>query len=955
MTKRVVVLGAGVAGLTVAHELVNRGFDVTVYERRDEPGGKSRSYMTGLCDVHGRPVPGDRVPGEHGFRFFPGFYRHLDATMAEIPATQKYRKSKKHPATERKTVLDCLTPINDELLAASGRAPIAVPARAPITVKDIRTALRLPRALGDCGLTDDDLATFADKLWQIATSCQERRDAEYEQIGWRDFVESKDRSSEYYWYLASGLTRALVAARARYASAKTMGNIALRLFAVVLDPGQSTDRVLCGPTNDVWMNPWVDYIEERVESRKGNPKGRGKVERSSAIKSIGIEDGRVTHVTIARRGDEGTVEDVKADYFVSALPMEDLSDLIEATPDLRAHRQFRDIVTMRKAEGSEQCLRKMSGLQIYCRRPLQLGGRPLNEGHQLLLDSPWGLTSIDQGQFWEEMPENVGAILSVDISSWDIAGLKTREKASDLTSNPVKIFREVCAQIRAGLGDELLTDDNIIGWNLDTSPELLLVNRVDSWHLRPTAGTPLPNLKLAGDFVQTKTDLACMEGANEAARLAVNEILADEGWPAHQRCPLWAPTDPLPLRPFQEIDRGRYARGLPWSGSSSVGKWLVSGAHMVADPLGTDPPPKPVPDTNRPARSEWDDAAPPAMRVKALTNDEIQVELDKYSQYEQPGRSDPMFKRWRLYRNADDPKYLVPLHVYKADSLIVYGTASNLECLKELTKGTGYHPVSGVKDGQRVGFAELWIVHYIDTSMGRCCEVAINFVVSTDRHKPSYEWKSPYSALVPMMDPANRLFTPELVLQEQSPPPGCIEYGNDLFGMNKLRGKVQIGYSEEDEELFTFSCSQLETRGPDQVVRACREEFALSGQLHVGTSKVNAATSAFEIARVMGLLPAARNAAQSLAEDEISGGLATRDFRPNAKSPPGRVPSVEIKAAYKFAPTICELDPKNRILRVGSSSFGALLTEMGFNEAIVGHTPNLKSVLYTAGCPTPDD
>src|SRR5581483_10826334 len=38
----VAVLGGGIAGLTAAHELAERGFDVTVYERRAW-GGKARS------------------------------------------------------------------------------------------------------------------------------------------------------------------------------------------------------------------------------------------------------------------------------------------------------------------------------------------------------------------------------------------------------------------------------------------------------------------------------------------------------------------------------------------------------------------------------------------------------------------------------------------------------------------------------------------------------------------------------------------------------------------------------------------------------------------------------------------------------------------------------------------------------------------------------------------------
>ena len=77
----VAVLGGGVGGLSAAHELAERGFAVAVYEARADFGGKARSM----------PVPGSGtggradLPAEHGFRFFPGFYRHLPDTMARIP------------------------------------------------------------------------------------------------------------------------------------------------------------------------------------------------------------------------------------------------------------------------------------------------------------------------------------------------------------------------------------------------------------------------------------------------------------------------------------------------------------------------------------------------------------------------------------------------------------------------------------------------------------------------------------------------------------------------------------------------------------------------------------------------------------------------------------------------------------------------------------------------------
>ena len=77
---KVMVLGGGVAGLSAAHELAERDFEVVVLEAREIPGGKARSM----------PVPGSGtggradLPAEHGCRFFPGFYRHLPDTMRRM-------------------------------------------------------------------------------------------------------------------------------------------------------------------------------------------------------------------------------------------------------------------------------------------------------------------------------------------------------------------------------------------------------------------------------------------------------------------------------------------------------------------------------------------------------------------------------------------------------------------------------------------------------------------------------------------------------------------------------------------------------------------------------------------------------------------------------------------------------------------------------------------------------
>src|SRR5690606_17838371 len=60
--RRVAILGGGMAGLAAAHELIERGFEVTVFEPT-ALGGKARSIPSPGTAAGGRLD----LPGEHGF------------------------------------------------------------------------------------------------------------------------------------------------------------------------------------------------------------------------------------------------------------------------------------------------------------------------------------------------------------------------------------------------------------------------------------------------------------------------------------------------------------------------------------------------------------------------------------------------------------------------------------------------------------------------------------------------------------------------------------------------------------------------------------------------------------------------------------------------------------------------------------------------------------------------
>jgi 15-cis-phytoene desaturase len=219
--------------------------------------------------------------------------------------------------------------------------------------------------------------------------------------------------------------------------------------------------------------------------------------------------------------------------------------------------------------------RWMNGIQFYLKSDV-----PLVHGHSNYLDSPWALTSVSQKQFWPGVDfadlgdGQVGGILSVVISDWDAAGIVYGKPATSCT--PEEIKTEVWAQLKAHLNTvtvETLSDSNLLSWFLDpdiqfpnpnavTNAEPLLINPAGSLQYRPESYTEIPNLFLASDYVRTYTDLATMEGANEAARRSVNAILDASG--SHGlKAQIWPFQEPEIFKPMREYDLLRFKLGLP--------------------------------------------------------------------------------------------------------------------------------------------------------------------------------------------------------------------------------------------------------------------------------------------------------------------------------------------------------------------------------------------------------
>lgn len=359
------------------------------------------------------------------------------------------------------------------------------------------------------------------------------------------------------------------------------------LYTMIDETHGNTDRVLNLPTNDAWLTPWIEYLDAQgVIYHKGHE--LVSLEMESTDPGAEIASGKVRNVETGE-----ILPPVTADYYIMGMPVEVAAKIIEASPDMtKSDPELEKIVPL------SQHVEWMNGIQYFLTKPFDM-----HRGHTVYSGSNYALTSISQKQFWPDYDLSdrfygkAKGILSIDISDWDAPGNFNNKPAKECTRE--EVIEETWKQLKQEInidGKELLTDDMVVFAYLDESiyqpfscpladevratlsveksecstirelknKEPLLANVINTWELRPKAQTAIPNLTLAADYVQTYTDLATMEGANEAARRAVNSILEASGSNATP-LKLWPFESPWFIRIFQAIDWVRWKLGRQWS------------------------------------------------------------------------------------------------------------------------------------------------------------------------------------------------------------------------------------------------------------------------------------------------------------------------------------------------------------------------------------------------------
>jgi hypothetical protein len=552
----------------------------------------------------------DILPGEHGFRFFPSFYRNLFDTLRRIPIADDRAEFHETP----NTVLNNIVPTDKVRIGLVEQAKPA-PERSFEFSRNPSTSLRaafdlLAKILSSVECTVGDIAQHQLRLFKYMTSCPERRALEYEYQSWANFMDAGSFSDKFReLFDRAGQTN--VAVRASECDARTYGNVSVQLFLDQIRLAENVDGTLNGPTSIAWFDHWRRYLcEQGVIFRRGELTGwkffqydplvilpvpgpkppppevwaRVKIWRRVTEKSDPAQlDKEVSRNTLLGR-----------DFYVVAIALQDAvpeaSDPQAAPLFDGAHFPQSDFIRLRAfttalaadAQEIEDLIggsghsdflwlqRPLAGIQFFL--PTDGG---FVRGHTSYVQSDYRLSSISQPQFWFRRRgwwDGYRGVLSVDIGEWTHAWTQERKV---IIGN---VWNQVLATIqdKSSIPDHVAVHfDRCITFDPQTQKPSgnkapYLVTRTSEFPKRPGRLDPdgyevhHGKIVLAGTYMKTYTRLTTMESANESARHAVNGILKASGFKG-ARCAVSNPEEHEieDLKVLVELDALLVGMGLP--------------------------------------------------------------------------------------------------------------------------------------------------------------------------------------------------------------------------------------------------------------------------------------------------------------------------------------------------------------------------------------------------------
>jgi hypothetical protein len=525
---KVLIFGGGISGLTVAHELLEKGFDVTLIEKDNLLGGMAKSRRE------------NGVPSEHSWRGFAPFYKNTSELMKRITFNDE-------------TVYNNLSPpVNFYLL------------------KDEESAFKPKLTLSD------KIVSFYYGLKYLISN--KRRDGYYktELVPLLKNKLSEDGYDFLVEFMAGpgyGMEKRDVS-YGHFFRLPTLALMNKNKYNHIHNDKHGhynhTDNlwhVTTKPTHEAWIDPWKEYLIS---------KGL-KIHLNTELIRFNINDNEISSCIVS----DGVSEfELKADEYVLCLNPFDAEKVFERSNTTKLHKQH--VLLNEKTNSNQISFRIGFGKKLNF---------PKENLAFVMTDSEFNITWYPQETHWDEdvQLDNNGEIKSLwsgtILASYSISKLYNK-KAIELSKDELmtdiihQLLRSKSLQKLIHDNNKFyLTKDDIIyteiwyEWSYDGNElkqkSKKWVNNISNEKFRPDQ-KPLiySNLYLGGAHTKTSINIWSMEGAVESGKKISNIISKKYN---KGEVYLFTHTDPWFLKLFKTIDDILYTLKLP----NIVDIWLI--------------------------------------------------------------------------------------------------------------------------------------------------------------------------------------------------------------------------------------------------------------------------------------------------------------------------------------------------------------------------------------------
>ena len=528
--KTVAVFGAGIAGLTVAHELARLGYKVFVYEANAEAGGFFRSA---------RLRQKGNLPTEYSWHGFGPWYHNVFDLLKQIPFDETaslYDKALSRPI---------------DFGLAPDQGPAAFDDTWLVNVKNMFK------------MTWGDVVRWG---WlMLKTWTANRRTFEhYSRLNaaeqWRPLLTEKGwktwRASFGPW-IGSDWTNVSLHQCGQFFRKQLITKPAHPHEADGEGPewrhgARDGWLLLRGPSNEIWFDKWIAHLKQSgVEFFW-----------KESLHNFDFDGQCVTAAHLASR----TV--VQADIYVMATNPFAAADILKRTPELEKLDQLRLFRPLTQ-----------DGPHIQVSFRIAFSERmawPRKRAGIIIADSEFNLTLFAQEQAWMhevDLGAGVASLWTVTACVATVPGRLHGRSVVECTKE--QFLEEVKGQILHCKGLNALIEEANGGRSLSEFPILKMevwhewqfspqglqfhqpkwVNTTTTQPHQPTQATPVPNLLLAGAHTKTEVDVWSIEAAVESGRRAA-QVVEPHVKVLPQYKPLW-------LRTISAADDLCFAVGAP--------------------------------------------------------------------------------------------------------------------------------------------------------------------------------------------------------------------------------------------------------------------------------------------------------------------------------------------------------------------------------------------------------